>query len=85
MLALVSILSQRLTNEKNIPLYMVKYLSIEDVLYLINEQTDLYSTIKKHKGYFTLYGSYMFEFPVYGQYSFAEVQKLWNDRDNRLN
>ena len=71
--------------KKNIPLYMVKYLSIEDVLCLINEQTDLYSTIKKHKGYFTLYGSYMFEFPVYGQYNFAEVQKLWNDRDNRLN
>ena len=70
---------------KKIPLYTVKYLNIEDVFSLINEITDLYSTIKKHNGYFVLYGSYMFEFPVYGQYSFAEIQKLWNDRDNRLN
>ena len=69
----------------SIPLHLVKNLNLLDVLDLINEQTDLYSTIKKHNGYFTLYGSYMFEFPVYGQYSFAEVQKLWNDRDNRLN
>jgi hypothetical protein len=63
-----------------IPLHTVKNLNIEDVFMLINETTDLYSTIKKHNGYFTLYGSYMFEFPVHGQYSFAEIQKLWNNR-----
>ena len=64
---------------------MVKYLNIEDVFSLINEITDLYSTIKKHNGYFVLYGSYMFEFPIREQYSFAQVQNLWNDRDSILN
>ena len=68
-----------------IPLHIVDTLNIEDVFYLIAEQTDLYSKIKKHKGYFTLYGSYMFEFPTNGQYAFAEIQTLWNNRDNKLN
>lgn len=68
-----------------IPLHVVKTLNVEDVFYLIAEQTDLYSRIKKHNGYFTLYGSYMFEFPVHGQYSFAEIQTMWNNRNNRLN
>lgn len=63
----------------------VKDLNVEDVFMLINETTDLYSTIKKHNGYFTLYGSYMFEFPVHGQYCFAEIQKMWNERDLKLN
>ena len=67
-----------------IPLHTVKNLNIEDVFMLIHETTDLYSTIKKHNGYFTLYGSYMFEFPVHGQYSFAEIQKLWNNRTIKL-
>ena len=58
----------------------IKDLNIEDVFNLILEETDAYSTIKKHNGYFTLYGSYMFEFPVHGQYSFAEIQKMWNKR-----
>ena len=58
----------------------IKDLNIEDVFNLIQEETDLYSCIKKHNGYFTLYGSYMFEFPVHGQYSFAEIQKMWNKR-----
>ncbi len=67
-----------------IPLHTVKNLNVEDVFNLINETTDLYSTIKKHNGYFTLYGSYMFEFSVHGQYSFAEIQKLWNNRTIKL-
>ena len=63
-----------------ISLHNVQQLNVEDVFNLIQEHTDLYSCIKKHKGYFTLYGSYMFEFPVHRQYSFAEIQKLWNNR-----
>ena len=63
-----------------ISLHNVQQLNLEDVFNLIQEHTDLYSCIKKHKGYFTLYGSYMFEFPVHRQYSFAEIQKLWNNR-----
>lgn len=63
-----------------ISLHNVQQLNVEDVFNLIQEYTDLYSCIKKHKGYFTLYGSYMFEFPVHRQYSFAEIQKLWNNR-----
>ena len=63
-----------------VSLHNVQQLNIEDVFNLIQEHTDLYSRIKKHNGYFTLYGSYMFEFPVHGQYSFAEIQKLWNNR-----
>ncbi len=62
----------------------IKDLSIEDVFNLIQEETDLYSTIKKHNGYFTLYGSYMFEFPVHSQYSFAQIQKMWNKRQLKL-
>ncbi len=62
----------------------IKNLNVEDVFELIQEQTDLYSTIKKCNGYFTLYGSYMFEFPVHGQYSFVEIQKMWNERSDKL-
>ena len=69
----------------NIPLYLVKNLNLVDVLDLINEQEDLYSAIRQHNGYFTVSGSYMFEFLIRGQYSFAEVQKLWNHRDSILN
>ena len=69
----------------SIPLYLVKNLNPSDVLDLINEQEDLYSGIRQHKGYFIVSGSYMFEFPISGQYSFAEVQNLWNDRDSILN
>ena len=69
----------------NIPLHLVKNINLDDVLDLINEQEDLYSGIRQHKGYFIVSGSYMFEFPISGQYSFAEVQNLWNDRDNILN
>ena len=69
----------------NIPLYLVKYLNLSDVLDLINEQEDFYSAIRQHNGYFTVQGSYMFEFPTRGQYSFSQVQKLWNDRDSILN
>ena len=67
-----------------ISLHNVQQLNIEDVFNLIQEHTDLYSCIKKHNGYFTLYGSYMFEFPVHEQYSFAEIQKLWNNRTKHL-
>lgn len=63
----------------------IKNLNVEDVFMLINETTDLYNTIKKHNGYFTLHGSYMFEFPVQGQYCFAEIQKLWNSRITKQN
>lgn len=63
----------------------IKNLNIEDVYGLIQEETDLYSTITKHNGYFTLYGSYMFEFPVHRQYSFAEIQRMWNKKYERLN
>lgn len=69
----------------NIPLHLVKNINLDDVLDLINEQEDLYSGIRQHKGYFIVSGSYMFEFPISGQYSFAEVQNLWNDRDSILN
>ena len=69
----------------NIPLHLVKSINLDDVLDLINEQEDLYSGIRQHKGYFTVQGSYMFEFPTRGQYSFAQVQRLWNDRDSILN
>ena len=69
----------------NIPLHLVKNINLDDVLDLINEQEELYSSIRQHKGYFIVSGSYMFEFPISGQYSFAQVQKLWNDRDSILN
>ena len=69
----------------SIPLYLVKNLNPSDVLDLINEQKDLYSAIRQHNGYFTVSGSYMFEFPIREQYSFAQVQNLWNDRDSILN
>jgi len=59
----------------------IKDLDIEEVFKLILETTDLFSTITKHNGYFTLYGSYMFEFPVHGQFSFAEILKMWNERE----
>ena len=69
----------------NIPLHLVKSINLDDVLDLINEQEDLYSAIRQHNGYFTVSGSYMFEFPIREQYSFAQVQNLWNDRDSILN
>ena len=69
----------------NIPLHLVKNINLDDVLDLINEQEDLYSGIRQHNGYFTVSGSYMFEFPIREQYSFAQVQNLWNDRDSILN
>ena len=69
----------------NIPLHLVKSINLDDVLDLINEQEDLYSAIRQHNGYFTVSGSYMFEFPMREQYNFAQVQNLWNDRDSILN